>query len=979
MSKKSPISREDPETQLPVDLHQIDSQGCKAKQPWPSQIESADAGTQRLSGDAELAQKTKLDEIISDTRCLEYSAGSPLNFERPANSPLGHVQANEISANPGPSLLPPDPNVSTELDISSFLNCPSQQLYRGKDQTLVPHAQTPVQASSTMANSRAHTPTLSAQAERSVGAMSFRERRQRTLQNLRDKQRAKETVIPDSATLTPQASAPQIDVHESTLTEQVARVEEYNVVSSSPHTNPSLRQPLIPFGHSRLGSPTARDRQSQAGPPQSPQLPPLSDQDVSMLLPLPLFEGSRTHYRKALDDEAEFLKTFVAADPGQVTGPQVSRAQELCTLLCDFTLHQDLVGDQPLRQLSQGGYTPKQLAQWSITVSSKFRFLSALFSAITDQGQSRMIALIVRPGLSLQYVKNFLEGSDVSYACQALGMRSSKDSPVNVVLSCTNDEIRQGLELDAIIGLDETFSPNNSTIQRLRQSGSKHDAFRPPAIGLIVPLSMEHFVRETPKSNNEAERLQSLLLRAYQARSHAGEGLVTKTSGHPEALARHLAEAIHDPARGFHLPALDDFPLSQIHSPRLQSLFNKGEAADISSSSSARNTPLTNKRPALDESMASSHNKRARTTPVNRSPEAMSSSGPQPATSARQHQTSTADEMTRITDSVYKPASHSTPSVSATQVRKYKDKIADLNSQLALRTAEIETLYRTVNVYQPEHQQLYRENAALKRELDQQATTANRLARAQECESSLRAQLKERSDRLAATETLLLGSTNPDIRELGKLREKAQESAALQAKFERLTNDQEYLRGLYQTASRSAADATTSLNEAEARLSTLEPRLAAAEAQEKATLRREFSTSSTTKLQREIDRLKAQLATRDNEIDAYQRRNGKLRKENDELKDRVGMGLHTRRAGSTQPGSRAGSEHPSIARATGTGTGSASLGRASENLLRAAVGEVIGSAHAASSGRTSNVASRTASRAGSPGPLMAGRIEKRRR
>ncbi|KAL9083846.1 MAG: hypothetical protein Q9159_005522 [Coniocarpon cinnabarinum] len=747
--------------------------------------------------------------------------------------------------------------------------------------------------------------------------------------------------------------------------------------SGTPAEKSALLTRPHPSSRRQSPAPTSRGQRSRASSPQLPDYPPFKEQDVQTIIPLPLFKMPLVHYKNQFEYERDFLEKFVSTAPEQVTEDQKQHAKALSAVLSDFTLHQDLIGEQPFTQLSQGGYGPKQLAQWSVTVSSKFRFLSSLFEIITALHVQRTILICVKPGLPLKYVKDFLHGSDVTYQCPLLEKSAEKDSPVTVYLQSTEHLSEFTIDnLDLIVGLDETFRLSDPDLQRLRRQRTNPEMPSTPIIGLCVPLSMEHMIRENEASTDTLESLQSLLLCACQQRAQAGQN--SKHIADPAATAKHLAEAMHAPTRPFYVPSISQIQIPSLEGPSSQGLIDSDQTQGSSSVAPIK----TKKRSAPDSSPIGQnpqHAKRQRASPSPNPPEMTLAT--------------TEDDSTRVTDSANKHTDK-TDSPTSSHHASLRDRIENLQTRLANLRAENLTLQRAVDVYRPQQIALYTENKELKniaRDFEALQLTSATL---NEANIAQRQQIREQRQRITQLESTLAGSSDPDVAELGQLRETAREVEVLKKKLTSKDKDLAYIRDLYQEASNAATENTYERDAFAKELERLRPRLEAAEATERVALKRESNAESAYRMQNEIAKLRRQLKDRDAENDALHASTERLARENEDLKERVGMGLHTRRAGSAQPGSRAASAQPGGREGARMAQGGVAMGRqlsgqggvamgrqlsgqggvamgrqssnpggrASSDLLRAAASHVVKTAGGSRNG------SRQGSRQGSPGP-----------
>lgn len=784
------------------------------------------------------------------------------------------------------------------------------------------------------------------------------------------------------------------------------RSEETNVSKTNPsdkllhpqtlHSSPvitSLRD--TSRARQRSSSPAVRGRGSHVNSParvRSPS-PPLRACNLEVMVPVPLFDTPYHNYKNIFVYERNFLEDFMQTIPSEVTKQQLNKAQDVYRSLCDFTLHQDLISHEPFTQKSLNA---TQLAQWLTSISSKFRLLQLLFSAL-ESDRSKIVAIFVKPGRAFTYVEDVLEGFDVSVIRlgDADPAESSNAHKPRVLLIDTGHDtsLSTSFKVDLIIGLDETFLLSDPLVQKLRQR--PQDQFKPPALGLVVPYSLEHFVREQSGVENISDDIaliQRHLQGACQQRAKAGKFL----PGMPrlEAMANSLAAAMIDPDKSLNLPTLDLFSLP---SPIFE------QSSPAFEGSNLRGAPVSNTRNVQEASIALQKNMQQHLTssPAPKRPVDSEASPSQalkrprmtPQLDQKASPTSL-PEPTCIVDSTRKPSNYdqfsqappgrtndmpstatyerdSTRSFKAHQPRLNAMVVEDLKNRLeeAKRTEiqlrdQVKTHERTIAIYEPQRTELYHENQNLKMNLKEIAALHRTVTAVQNTNDDLRGKLKAANEESTKSHSLLVGATNPEVRELAELRAKAKECEGLKKKLETLSGECEYTRGLYREASTSAAALGEEVRNVTVRLEDAKHRLDSAEAHERSLLNETFAKTQISKAHGEIEQFQARLASRERLCRTICEERDRLREENELLKERVGVGLHTRAS------SQRASSVPGGQGLHGGGVGSkvGERARASHDLLRAAAANVAPASGGVGSRSSSRAGSRQGSRAASPGP-----------
>ncbi|KAI9664243.1 MAG: hypothetical protein M1831_002422 [Alyxoria varia] len=645
-----------------------------------------------------------------------------------------------------------------------------------------------------------------------------------------------------------------------------------------------------------------------------------SQQRATIEVPLPLSIDAQRIYKRWFDSRGKAIEAFFASD-GRSPASQRDM-KEFLDDLKNIAFHQDLVIDETE---TQGPAPFKAEAKWAIDTSSKFQFLADLFDATRDV--DKHVAIFVRPGRPMSITATFLKGRKIAYRRPDLGENMRKYSRLHVTVLGTDEESSQIIadRADLIIGLDDSFDARNPLVRQM-----KGDALQTgkncPVLSLVAVNTPEHIGRVLSPAPNELERTQKLvsLSKAYS---------VVAGIPKPPIDVASLASKVSDHLLGttgadLKIPGLDIYPINLSFGTKSASSHptppQKGKGKRTASESS-RGSDAASKKPRLSAEVAQ----------------------PDPSAS-----------LSRITNTA---ASKISPKHRSSAASNQKDEAQKLLQQW-IRVAE--NREETVATLQPQVEQLSRENMSLKNqvaELERYKAISKQkdedIGERDETITRLKAQLLAEQKRFA-------DSTVPEHQELEAARERARQVEALQKKNASQAQELEYVREQYQTASSRA----TEYSEESQALDEEVKRLRVQASGEARKLKETAQKTTEKSLQSEVERLKAMLKSREQLLQQTGEDNGRLKKENQALKDR--SGVTTRAAARSSSVPMPGDGPPPARRGTPTPAQSSLLAPGGA-AMRQAMAPTSAEARAAISGVSrpgSRTASRAASRTGSPAP-----------
>lgn len=570
------------------------------------------------------------------------------------------------------------------------------------------------------------------------------------------------------------------------------------------------------------------------------------------------------HQKKNRPLFKDFVKNFESAS-SQV----LSKVDKVISELKLIGDHQDLLSGPTA---SQQDSSTETVFKWAITCSPKCLFLQKLFESLRPHDIN--IAILARPGQTLDILTSMLEAQKVSYGRPDAGKEAYFDGgDLRVTLLPTGFADGQYVVgyVDGVIAFDSSFFTGEVYTTLLR-SHTYDPNLVAPLISLVTNQSAEHIELCLSKNMDPKERKAYLCSFLGQiGKNRAGELIKPRPEEAAPAIAGFLVKCKESES-----PDRPDWPISQdlgIHDldiPSLSSQQSESSTQPLSAIYSKSLQKATNKRTrevADDEST-----KRMRMTPVEDQPSSgdvsrAADSAPRCGGSARtQLQADSQRYWTYeqvIADRDEREAKHreETDGLFATVrlpgplrwlAELTKRKISELQAKLqakndsealalqlqaeardknqidknirqALHDAEqnLAGHVRLVEKFQPAYQQLTLErNQAAKQlsECEERAATLSR--RLEACTNQLndaKLTINKTQEELKAARDQLLHSAIPEIHELEEMRRKLQaaqkERDEADKRYQSLDTTYEYTKEQYQKVSHSAGKLNSELQQ----------------------------------------------------------------------------------------------------------------------------------------------------------------------
>ena len=201
------------------------------------------------------------------------------------------------------------------------------------------------------------------------------------------------------------------------------------------------------------------------------------------------------------------------------------------------TTHTDLDDDI---NSTQEDVQSEDLALWAENCSEKFRFLRHLFDAF--QNNDFHIAIVARPGPTLEIVETFLKGRHVAYSRPDNFARSD---PARVSGRLEVTLLPSGVEgstilpnaANLLIALDGSFSAHDVQVMKLRAHLTRVDQLA-PVIHLLVYNSAEHVGRCISTTLDPVDRSRKIVSCLTQTGDEVGHLLPDEPS--PSAAAEEV-------------------------------------------------------------------------------------------------------------------------------------------------------------------------------------------------------------------------------------------------------------------------------------------------------------------------------------------------------------------------------------------------------------------------------------------------------
>lgn len=634
----------------------------------------------------------------------------------------------------------------------------------------------------------------------------------------------------------------------------------------------------------------------------------------------------------------DFVKNFESASPQVLS--KVDKVISQAKLIGD---HQDLLSGLTA---SQQDNSTEAVFKWAVTCSPKCLFLQKLFESLRPHDIN--IAILARPGQTLDILTSMLEAQKVSYvrpdACREAYFDGG-DLRVTLLPTGFADGQYVVGYVDGVIAFDSSFFTGEVYTTLLR-SHTYDPNLIAPLISLVTNQSAEHIELCLSKNMDSKERKAYLCFFLGQlGKNRAGELIKPRPEDAAPAIAEFLIKCKESES-----PNRPDWPISQdlgIHDldmpsgSLLQSRSSTQPLSVIYSKSSHQATNKRTREVADDEST-----KRMRMTPVQDQPSSedisrVMDSAPggtglnETQSQPDSHKYWTCDQV--IADRAEREAKHreETAGLFAT-VRLHgplqwlaeltKRKISELQAKLqaknhsearilqlqaeardkdqidknirqALHDAEqnLAGHVRLVEKFQPAYQQLTLERNQAAKQLseceERAATLSGRLeARTSELNKA-KLTINKTQEELNAARDQLLHSTIPEIHEFEEMRRKLQtaekERDEADKRYQSLDTTYEYTKEQYQKVSHSAGKLNSELQQLREEYEELERKAG----DNKVKILQIQAQNNEHELVRRIEELKQRIASLD----------AQLEKKTEELNKRGGRSLRGVSGGAQSP------------------------------------------------------------------------------
>lgn len=552
--------------------------------------------------------------------------------------------------------------------------------------------------------------------------------------------------------------------------------------------------------------------------------------DVVHTIPIGMTGHQRDQYQNLVwycrDTISEYLRTD---KPDLKTE---DKALRLLQRASNVAMHPDLDDTQTLTQYD---VEPSQQADWDTKCSAKFRFLADLLKQM--RGVKVHVALIYPPGRVLHLLRTFLEGIGLAPAEDEVEVDKTRQfgSAPRVTLLSSDEEYDQTNDpADIVLAMHPSVSQKTASLDKLR----KHSNHWSPLVTLIVPYTIEHLQFSMASNLSEAAKTRALVSGIYQLRSNAGkleDGQLPLAQA-AELVAKYLKKEPCDwPPHPIEiLDDLDSQTEAEIEVPE-----TNGISADLATGS---------KRPfQIDDSDNVEHeaSKRAR----------IELSGVEEI------------EATHVSDSVGETSLSNALGESADVVNAPSDTTGKRLQELLL---EVESRVRegdqALANLQYRHEEQRNELVQMTAQRDAAIETAQAAVQRMAEQQNLRSRVKELEQQLKEANERLLDHSVPAIAEFAALKIATEDALKDKDKavksYERATNDNAYVRELYQESSSRAQQLAAQNTELENSLAVAQNRVTG----EQTKLRQMGYDSYTKKLQKDNRQLRDMVKDRDTGI-----------------------------------------------------------------------------------------------------------------
>lgn len=598
-------------------------------------------------------------------------------------------------------------------------------------------------------------------------------------------------------------ASPSVEEPEPRSPSAVPHTEEIPVPSEEEGRTSERYPTLVPQDASeRLGSSKTVISQSttetQSG--TSAEAAKVTKDDRNEFLVPIYFSGQqRDHYRQTVIYFKDFLEEF-RAQIWPANSSQFVKAVDLVKRLHQVCLHPDLNNEEAF---SQSQIDPKGKAQWDVDTSSKFRFLEALLSALSEQ--DKHVILFVQDSRLIEILDVFLTGIDVQHITVSESQKiPAPASGLFVTILPVSRTVSDMRKADLIIILEGAFQVHEQSLKALR---SDERGVLCPLLTLVIPKSVEHIERAMQSHDVQyptEEKLSILVETMTTHRNDAGlkTGNVLDARQAAAAIAGYLTAGDEDSDGGWPLDDLGDMPVQY----SLDSQTTSGEEPVPVSVAGMKRT--------LDNDDEEQQSKRTRVDdmPMTINPADIS--------------------ITHISDTMGTqpvPMLQHTAELDALRLEhqrektKLQDKLAALEARLNEHVTALEDLQ-----YRFEDQRTDLVKTTAERDEAQQKVTllATQLNNKDVSIAKTRLERDEFREQLLEARKAVLDHSVPERVELETLKTAAAEAEKEKLKAETrvksMSNDLDYIRGKYQDARNSSASLAEENNELTAKIKDLE-------------------------------------------------------------------------------------------------------------------------------------------------------------
>ena len=218
----------------------------------------------------------------------------------------------------------------------------------------------------------------------------------------------------------------------------------------------------------------------------------------------------RDQYLAVLNSNGSRIESLERCLPHEISVSLVDQINEMIARLDRISTHCDL--DDP-STANQQDTTVQELTAWAEHNSEKFKFLSNLLGRLRDR--QIHVAIIARPGRTLDIVESFLKGVRVAYNRPDTYVKSKHKTTggrIEVSLISSGKEGSSALPraADLVIALDGSFDARDNQAVTLRSHLTNVGQLA-PVLHLLVYKSAEHIERCVSRSLDPIDRVRRIV------------------------------------------------------------------------------------------------------------------------------------------------------------------------------------------------------------------------------------------------------------------------------------------------------------------------------------------------------------------------------------------------------------------------------------------------------------------------------------